>query len=85
MRPVDLIVCGSVTVDLRGVRIGKGAGYSDNEPIPAAPHDFRVDYIVTPTQVIRCPPSPPPAGIDWERVAPEQVAAIPVLSQRRPS
>ncbi len=31
MHPVDVIVCGSVAVDPRGVRIGKGAGYSDLE------------------------------------------------------
>ncbi|MEU5724581.1 5-formyltetrahydrofolate cyclo-ligase [Micromonospora sp. NPDC047738] len=32
MRPVDLIICGSVAVSRRdGVRIGKGAGYSDLE------------------------------------------------------
>src|SRR5215213_5788312 len=31
MRPVDLIVCGSVAVNRQGVRIGKGAGYSDLE------------------------------------------------------
>ncbi|MGH3697262.1 MAG: 5-formyltetrahydrofolate cyclo-ligase [Pseudonocardiaceae bacterium] len=31
MHPVDLIVCGSVAVNLSGVRIGKGAGYSDIE------------------------------------------------------
>lgn len=112
MRPVDLIVCGSVAVDRRGVRIGKGAGYSDievallsdagligtatvivttvhdlqvvDEPIPDSPHDFRVDYILTPTQTIPCPPSSPPGGIDWEHLAEEQVAAIPVLQQRRP-
>ncbi|MCA1670945.1 MAG: 5-formyltetrahydrofolate cyclo-ligase [Actinobacteria bacterium] len=29
MRPVDLIVCGSVAVNREGVRIGKGAGYSE--------------------------------------------------------
>ncbi|MGH3660653.1 MAG: 5-formyltetrahydrofolate cyclo-ligase [Micromonosporaceae bacterium] len=28
---VDLIVCGTVAVNLEGVRIGKGAGYSDIE------------------------------------------------------
>jgi 5-formyltetrahydrofolate cyclo-ligase len=28
MRPVDLIVCGSVAVNRRGVRVGKGAGIS---------------------------------------------------------
>jgi 5-formyltetrahydrofolate cyclo-ligase len=31
MKPVDLIVCGSVAVNRRGVRLGKGAGYSDIE------------------------------------------------------
>jgi 5-formyltetrahydrofolate cyclo-ligase len=31
MRPVDLIVCGSVVVNHQGARIGKGAGYSDIE------------------------------------------------------
>ncbi|MFD8966658.1 5-formyltetrahydrofolate cyclo-ligase [Streptomyces sp. NPDC059568] len=29
--PVDLVVCGSVAVNLEGVRLGKGAGYSDIE------------------------------------------------------
>lgn len=31
MKPVDLIVCGSVAVNRHGVRLGKGAGYSDIE------------------------------------------------------
>ena len=31
MRAVDLVVCGSVAVNERGVRLGKGAGYSDIE------------------------------------------------------
>ena len=31
MRPVDLIVCGSVAVNRKGARIGKGGGYSDLE------------------------------------------------------
>ncbi|ATY17045.1 5-formyltetrahydrofolate cyclo-ligase (plasmid) [Amycolatopsis sp. AA4] len=31
MEPVDLVVCGTVAVDRRGVRVGKGAGYSDLE------------------------------------------------------
>lgn len=29
MRPVDLVICGSVAVNQQGVRLGKGAGYSD--------------------------------------------------------
>lgn len=31
MRPVDMVVCGSVAVDRRGARLGKGAGYADIE------------------------------------------------------
>ncbi len=31
VRPVDLIICGSVAVSLRGARVGKGGGYSDLE------------------------------------------------------
>lgn len=31
MQPIDLIVCGSVAVNHHGVRLGKGAGYSDIE------------------------------------------------------
>jgi len=31
MRPVDLVVAGSVAVNHQGVRLGKGAGYSDIE------------------------------------------------------
>jgi 5-formyltetrahydrofolate cyclo-ligase len=31
MRPVDMVVCGSVAVNQDGTRLGKGAGYSDIE------------------------------------------------------
>jgi 5-formyltetrahydrofolate cyclo-ligase len=31
LQPIELIVCGSVAVNPRGVRIGKGAGYADLE------------------------------------------------------
>ena len=31
LRPVDLVVCGSVAVNRQGVRVGKGGGYSDLE------------------------------------------------------
>ncbi|HYZ52722.1 MAG TPA: 5-formyltetrahydrofolate cyclo-ligase [Streptosporangiaceae bacterium] len=31
MQPIDLVVCGSVAVNRVGVRLGKGAGYSDIE------------------------------------------------------
>jgi 5-formyltetrahydrofolate cyclo-ligase len=82
MRPVDVVVCGSVAVNRNGVRIGKGAGYSDievallteagligptttivttvhqfqvvDEDLPETAHDFGVDLIVTPEEVIEC-------------------------------
>jgi 5-formyltetrahydrofolate cyclo-ligase len=31
LRPVDLVVCGSVAVNRSGVRLGKGGGYADLE------------------------------------------------------
>jgi 5-formyltetrahydrofolate cyclo-ligase len=31
MQPIDLVVCGSVAVNRVGVRLGKGAGFSDIE------------------------------------------------------
>jgi 5-formyltetrahydrofolate cyclo-ligase len=31
MQPVDLVICGSVAINRRGVRLGKGADYSDVE------------------------------------------------------
>ena len=31
MKPIDLIVCGTVAVNSEGARIGKGGGYSDLE------------------------------------------------------
>lgn len=110
MRPVDLVVCGSVAVDRRGARIGKGAGYSDielailqdaglisratliattvhslqvlEESLPEAEHDFRVDLIITPSDTIRCDRVRRPAGIIWEELTAERIAAIPALRRR---
>lgn len=110
MQAIDLIVCGSVAVNDRGARLGKGAGYSDieiallgeagllseqtiiattvdelqvlDEDLPEQVHDFRVDLIVTPERII-WPGSPKrPAALDLNYLRTEQIAAIPVLSQR---
>ncbi|MER7505154.1 5-formyltetrahydrofolate cyclo-ligase [Nonomuraea pusilla] len=111
MRPIDLVVCGSVAVNRSGARIGKGAGYSDlevallieaglvtsetvivapvhrlqviDEEIPEAEHDFQVDYIVTPEELISCPRSRRPKGILWDDLRVDQIAGIPVLAARR--
>ena len=110
MRPVDLIVCGSVAVNRLGARLGKGAGYSDievallqeagvigpnttivttvhsfqvvDEDLPETEHDFSVDVIVTPEEVIECGPPRRPSGLIWEHLGREKIAAIPVLATR---
>jgi 5-formyltetrahydrofolate cyclo-ligase len=109
MQPVDLVVCGSVAVNRRGVRVGKGAGYSDievallteaglirpetvivttvhqlqvvDEELPETEHDFSVDVIVTPEEVIRCGPGRRPTGIVLAHLSAEKMAAIPVLDK----
>ncbi|SRR2546423_148137 len=111
MRPIDIVICGSVAVNRSGARIGKGAGYSDlevallieaclvtentvivapvhalqviDEPIPETAHDFRVDLIVTPGEVIRCDHPRRPNGLVWADLTDDQIAAIPVLAQQR--
>ncbi|MFV2194766.1 5-formyltetrahydrofolate cyclo-ligase [Nocardiopsis sp. LOL_012] len=111
MRPIDVVICGSVAVNRSGARIGKGAGYSDlevallieaglvteettivapvhqlqvvDEEIPETAHDFSVDLIVTPGEVIRCEERRRPSGIVWEDLTAEKVGAIPVLEALR--
>ena len=110
MRRVDIVVCGSVAVNRRGTRVGKGAGYSDievallqeagrigpstvivttvhplqviDQPIPETEHDFSVDLIVTPDEVIQCEPQRRPTGLYWNTLTPAKIAAIPVLAAR---
>ncbi|MGC9665558.1 5-formyltetrahydrofolate cyclo-ligase [Planosporangium sp. 12N6] len=109
MRPVGLIVCGSVAVNRGGVRVGKGAGYSDievallteagligpdttivttvhqlqviDDDLPETEHDFSVDVIVTPDEVIECGPARRPAGIVMEHLTAGMVREIPVLGR----
>jgi 5-formyltetrahydrofolate cyclo-ligase len=110
MQPVDVVVCGSVAVNRDGVRLGKGAGYSDIEvallqeaglispstvivttvhpmqvvdgPLPETGHDFSVDLIVTPDEVIECGPPRRPSGLYWDHLTEEKVASIPILAMR---
>jgi 5-formyltetrahydrofolate cyclo-ligase len=111
MRPVDLIVCGSVAVNRQGARIGKGAGYSDievallteaglisertviattvhnlqvlDEPLPETEHDFSVDLIATPTEIISCDRRRRPAGLYWDHLSQDKIATIPALAARK--
>ncbi|HEU5157677.1 MAG TPA: 5-formyltetrahydrofolate cyclo-ligase [Streptosporangiaceae bacterium] len=110
MRPIDVVICGSVAVNRSGARIGKGAGYSDlevallieaglvtdetvivapvhqlqvvDEEIPETGHDFSVDLIVTPDEVIECRDRRRPVGLVWKDLTPEKIEAIPVLAAR---
>jgi 5-formyltetrahydrofolate cyclo-ligase len=54
--------------------------------IPVTSHDVPVDLIVTPGRVIDCrgrAPARPTAGIEWDDLTEEKVAAIPLLSALR--
>lgn len=110
MRRVDMVVVGSVAVNRRGTRVGKGAGYSDievallqeagrigpstvivttvhplqviDDPMPETEHDFSVDLIVTPDEVIECEPQRRPTGLYWNNLTPAKIAAIPLLAAR---
>jgi 5-formyltetrahydrofolate cyclo-ligase len=49
---------------------------------PETEHDFSVDLIVTPDQVIECGPPRRPSGLYWEHLTEDKIAAIPVLAAR---
>ena len=108
MPHIDLIVCGTVAVNRKGIRIGKGGGYSDleyalgseagiidadtvivttvhdvqvlDEDLPETAHDFRVDIIVTPTEVIRTKAKRKKGKIAGAELDDDQIAAIPALT-----
>jgi 5-formyltetrahydrofolate cyclo-ligase len=50
-----------------------------DEAVPEAPHDFRVDVIVTPERVVWCDPPKRPRGLDLTSLSREQIESIPVL------
>jgi len=48
------------------------------------PHDLPVDYIVTPTRVIKCEGNlPKPKGVIWSVLTPDKLNHIPVLRRLR--
>jgi 5-formyltetrahydrofolate cyclo-ligase len=53
-----------------------------DEPLPETEHDFRVDLIVTPAEVIECGPPRRPSGLYWDHLTEEKVASIPILAMR---
>lgn len=50
-----------------------------DDDLPETAHDFRVDLIVTPDEVIYCGPAHRPAGLIWEHLPADKIAAIPIL------
>lgn len=54
-----------------------------DEPLPETEHDFRVDLIVTPDEVIWCQSRPRPPGILWEHLDEAKIAEVPVLAAHR--
>ena len=70
--PIDLVVCGSVAVNHHGVRVGKGAGYSDIEVallIDAGLITSATTIVTTvhPLQVVDddLPEAPHDFSVDW--------------------
>ena len=55
-----------------------------DEELPETEHDFRVDIVVTPDEVVRTGTRRHSPGVIWEHLDDEAIAAIPVLAARRP-
>lgn len=53
--------------------------------LPETEHDFRVDVVVTPDEVIRTGSRRRPPGIIWDHLDDETIEAIPLLAARRRS
>lgn len=114
MEQIDFVVCGSVAVNRRGIRVGKGGGYADlefallveaglvdrntviattvhplqvfDDELLETEHDFRVDRIVTPDNVIVTRARKRPPGVLWDHLDEAKIASIPVLANAsRPS
>jgi 5-formyltetrahydrofolate cyclo-ligase len=53
--------------------------------LPETDHDFRVDLIVTPDEVVRCRRTRRPPGILWHHLPPDKIDAVPALAHRHQS
>jgi 5-formyltetrahydrofolate cyclo-ligase len=53
-----------------------------DDAMPETEHDFSVDLIVTPDEVIECEPQRRPTGLYWNNLTAAKIAAIPVLAAR---
>ena len=52
--------------------------------LPETAHDFRIDIIVTPDDVVRTDARRRSPGVIWEHLDDDTIEAIPVLAARRP-
>jgi 5-formyltetrahydrofolate cyclo-ligase len=55
-----------------------------DEELPETAHDFHVDIIVTPDDVVRTDARHRSPGVIWEHLDDDTIAAIPLLAARRP-
>jgi 5-formyltetrahydrofolate cyclo-ligase len=56
----------------------------EDERLPMQAHDWSLNWIVTPEDVIETNTTyPRPAGLDWDTIRPEQYKKIPILRQLR--
>jgi 5-formyltetrahydrofolate cyclo-ligase len=107
---IDLIVAGSVAVNRKGSRIGKGGGYSDLEyalgrefgfvredvvilttihslqmvdgELPETDHDFRIDFIVTPEEIIQTHrKGGRPDGVIKDHLTKQKISEVPILGE----
>jgi 5-formyltetrahydrofolate cyclo-ligase len=75
--------------------LGRAAGWIDDDTVvvttvhplqvvdgdlPETDHDFRLDLIVTPDEVIRCARHRRPPGILWDHLDQDKIDAIPALA-----
>ena len=54
-----------------------------DEELPETAHDFRVDIVVTPDDVLHVDAPRRSPGVMWEHLDDETIAAIPVLAKHR--
>jgi 5-formyltetrahydrofolate cyclo-ligase len=55
-----------------------------DEDLPETEHDFRVDVVVSPGDVIETGAQKRPPGILWDHLEETKIAAVPVLARLRP-
>jgi 5-formyltetrahydrofolate cyclo-ligase len=56
-----------------------------DEELPETEHDFRVDVVVTPDDVVETGARKRPPGILWDHLEETKIAAVPVLARLRTS